>query len=108
MGIGDKLKKKAKEDVKNIHDKREAFENRAADKMDEIGKNETYIKLKNKGADELVEKGIELGIAIAESQSGNDIPISQETIDKIADKGGDGLVKIWDTVIGWFKKQLRK
>lgn len=97
-----------KKEVKKVDDRREAFENKAADLMDKIGKNEAYVKYKNKGADKLVALGIEAGIALAESQTGEDITISQDTIDKVADKGGDGVVKIWDKFMSLIKKQLRK
>ena len=103
-----KIFKKAKDEIKEIDAKREALENKTADLMDKIGKNETFIKYKNEGADKLVALGIQAGIAFAESQTGQDINISDETINKIADKGGDGLVKIWDKLISLVKKQLRK
>lgn len=91
-----------------IDDFREEKENKVADLMDKIGKNEAYIKIKNEGADKLVALGIQTGITLAESQSNQDITISQETIDRISDKGGDKLVGIWDSVMSWVKKLLRK
>lgn len=104
MGFFDRFKNK----VKNIDDEREALENKAADLMDKIGKNETFIKYENEGADKLVELGIKAGIAIASSQTGSPITVEEETIDRIADKGGDIVVGLLGKVFGWIKKQLRK
>lgn len=104
MGLLDCFKNR----FKKVDDKREALENKAADLMDKIGKNETYIKYKNEGADKLVALGLQAGIAVAESQTGEDITIEQATIDKISDKGGDVVVNVWDRIMGFIKKQLRK
>lgn len=91
-----------------IHDWREDREDKVVAIMDTIGKNEAWIKMKNEGADELVALGIQAGIAMAEGQSGQDITIPQESIDKIADKGGDKLVGVFDKIVGAFKKLLKR
>ena len=76
--------------------------------MNKLSENEQYLKLKNKGADALIEAGLKAGIALVESQFGTEINIPEETIDKIADKGGDEFVKIFDKLITRLKKFLNK
>ena len=76
--------------------------------MNKLSENEQYLKLKNKGADALIEAGLKAGIALVESQFGTEINIPEETIDKIADKGGDVFVKIFDKLITRLKKFLNK
>ena len=96
------------QDIKTIDTQREELENKVADDMDKLGKNETYIKLKNEGADKLVAMGIQLGVSIASAQTGSPIIVEQKTMDNIADKGGDVVVSLWDKFISFLKWQLRK
>lgn len=108
MKFFDNFKKKVKTDVTAIDNEREDLENKAANAMDTIRQNPTFIKLENQGADELVALGIQAGIALAESASHTDIPVSQDAINKVADKGGDILVKFVNKIIGLIINQLRK
>jgi len=94
--------------VKNVDACREEKENEFADLMDKIGQNEAFKKAENEGADKLVALGIQAGITFASAQTGQEIPISQEVINKIADKGGDKLVGVVNAFANLFEKQLRK
>ena len=92
----------------NLDDKREVDEDKLVELFNKLAQNEQYIKFKNKGADALIEAGLKAGIALAESQLNTEINIPEETIDKIADKGGDILVKVFDKLIVRLKKLLNK
>ena len=92
----------------SIDDKREINEDEFVELLNKLAENEQYIKLKNKGADALIEAGLKAGIALAESQLNTEINIPEETIDKIADKGGDVFVNIFDKLITRLKKFLNK
>ena len=94
--------------AKNLDDKREVKEDEIVELMNKLAQNEQYIKLKNKGADALIETGLKAGIALVESQFDTEINIPEETIDKIADKGGDVFVKVFDKLITRLKKFLNK
>lgn len=93
---------------KKAHDRREDLENKAATLLENISKNETFTKLENLGADKLVAMGIEAGIALAESAAKQDIPVDQNVINNVADKGGDGLVHFIKNITKAVVKQLRK
>jgi ribosome-associated translation inhibitor RaiA len=92
----------------SLDNKREINEDKLVELMNKLAENEQYIKLKNKGADALIEAGLKAGIALIESQFDTEINIPEETIDKIADKGGDVFVKVFDKLIARLKKQLLK
>ena len=94
--------------AKTLDDKREIDEDKIVELMNKLAENEQYVKLKNKGADALIEAGLKAGIALVESQFDTEINIPEETIDKIADKGGDVFVKIFDKLITRLKKFLNK
>lgn len=92
----------------SLDDKREIDEDKLVELFNILGKNEQYLKFKNKGADALIEAGLKAGITLVESQFDTEINIPEETIDKIADKGGDIFVKIFDKLITRLKKFLNK
>lgn len=94
--------------IKKINEFRAKKRNELADLLDKIGANPTYVKLKNQGADELVEYGIKMGIKFAESQYGKSVPFDETAIEGFADKGGDILVGFWDKFWGIIKKILRR
>lgn len=70
----------------SLDNKREVKEDEIVELMNKLAENEQYIKLKNKGADALIEAGLKAGIALVESQFDTDINIPEETIDKIVTK----------------------
>ena len=92
----------------SLDNKREINEDKLVELMNKLAKNNQYVKFKNKGADALIEAGLKAGIALVESQFDTEINIPEETIDKIADKGGDVFVKVFDKLITRLKKFLNK